>query len=805
MTSNVWINHPIFHDKRYLILGLIISQLLLCILAWNVHQIQVINDATTRYIHRLEKLQGTIIHLDEVLSMSAHMAATTGGGAWEARYVKHEPELNQAIEEAIKLLSKVDIIEVASQINEVNSKLVKIEKQAFALVNKGELTKAQDLLFSPQYKMLKKLYAYDMVKLTNHINNTTLNQLLSRDDMVRVIYIIITSLFLLLLFYWFGVFRALQQIKSKLETSKSAQSTELKLLNQNLQANQRLLESIRSAQSNFIHNIDAKIVFNKLLDDVLLITSSEYGFIGEAHVDKSGNPYLKTHAITDISWNDESRKFYEENAPTGLEFVNLKSLFGVVLTSKKLVISNDPANDPRRCGIPKGHPALNSFVGIPLQFGGQMVGMLGIANRPGGYDEDLVQYLQPLISTLANLIDAWRTSVDRTKLITDLKVAKIEAEDSNKAKSEFLAVMSHEIRTPLNAILGMTEVVKELNSDTNQERYLQVIEKSGHNLLSLIEDILDLSHIEAGQITLENKLIDLNDIAKDAIDIHSQVAENKGLYLYFDISSEVPKKIQGDQKRLRQVLLNILGNAVKFTDKGTVELRVSCPSQNTVQFSVKDSGPGIPEDKHVLIFEPFSQVDSSNTRRHGGVGLGLAICKRLVDVMKGKIWVESGYNKGSVFHVSIPIIDENVQNELELHKESSKEENIKQKDRPTTILLAEDVIENAIVIEAFLFQTLNHLEIVEDGLQAVQKIQSGNRYDLILMDIQMPVMDGLEATRQIRAWEKEEGYARTPILALTAHAMEGDTELSLAAGCDIHITKPISKHMLLDYIEEYKK
>jgi signal transduction histidine kinase/CheY-like chemotaxis protein len=805
MASKNWIKHPIFHDRRYLFFGLIISQILLGILAWNVHRIQVINDGTTSYISRLEQLQGTIIHLDEVLTMSTLMAASTGDLKWETRYQKHEPELDFAIQEAIKLLPEVENIDGVLQTNLANNKLVNIEKTAFILVRKGELQKAQNLLFSQQYKDLKNKYADGMVKFANHLKGTAQNKLFSRDNRVRVIYGIITSLFLMLLLYWFGVLLALQLIKSKLETSKDAQTHVLKQLNQDLISNQQLLESIRSAQSNFIHNIDAKIVFDKLLEDVLSITSSEYGFVGETHIDKNGNPYLKTHAITNISWNDETRRFYEENAPTGLEFVNLKSLFGVVLTSQKMVISNDPSNDPRRCGIPKGHPALNSFVGIPLKFGGHMVGMLGIANRHGGYDEDLVQYLQPLISTLANLIDAWRTSIDRTKLISDLRIAKITAEDSNKAKSEFLAVMSHEIRTPLNAILGMTEVVLENNSDSEQDRYLKVIEKSGNNLLSLIEDILDLSHIEAGQITLENKIIDIAELTKEAIDIHSQNAKNKGLHLLLHVSPEVPNNILGDKKRLRQVLLNIIGNAVKFTDKGTVELRVLLPCDDTIKFSVFDSGIGVSKEKQQHIFEPFSQVDSSNTRRHGGVGLGLSICKRLVDVMNGKIWIESESMNGSVFHISIPLVDNDHLTDKRHLEYSAQGQRVILTESSTSILLAEDVKENAIVIEAYLSQTHYQLETVEDGLQAVNKIQSGNIYDLVLMDIQMPVMDGLEATRQIRVWEKEKKCARTPILALTAHAMGGDTEKSLAAGCDVHITKPINKRMLLDYIEKFKK
>ena len=386
---------------------------------------------------------------------------------------------------------------------------------------------------------------------------------------------------------------------------------------------------------------------------------------------------------------------------------------------------------------------------------------------------------------------------------SELRLAMETADLANRAKSEFLAVMSHEIRTPLNAILGMSEVARELTMDAEQLRYLEIINRSGKNLLTLIEDILDLSYIESGRLVLEKGQVNLRELTQEAMDIHLHNANNRGVAMLCRIASEIPESIEGDQKRLRQVLLNLLGNAIKFTTKGKVELRVALHSHDRVLFSVLDSGIGIPEDKQTLIFSPFSQADSSSTRKHGGVGLGLAICKRLLDSMGGEIWVESQVGKGSTFNFVIPLaVDDQQLTPTPVAANSVTGGEVNTVD-VHSILLAEDNMDNAMVIDAYLMNSNHQVEIVRNGKQALVNIQSKKRYDLVLMDIQMPIMDGLEATRQIRAWEKNQGSSRIPILAMTAHAMSGDAEKSLAAGCDSHITKPITREELLGAIDMF--
>lgn len=533
---------------------------------------------------------------------------------------------------------------------------------------------------------------------------------------------------------------------------------------------------------------------------------------------------------------------------------------------------------------------------------------------------------------------------DQKQAQEDLVASKEKAEEASRAKSEFLSIMSHEIRTPLNAIIGMSDLLAETSLDDDQQNYVRTFRNAGESLLSIINNILDYSKIEAGKVEMEYAGFDLVDVMEKISAILALQAYKKRIELMVDIPHHVPTALVGDPQRLRQVLMNLIGNAVKFTEKGEVTVSLetveeeSLPGEAAIRFSIRDTGVGIPADKLPIIFERFSQADSSVTRRFGGTGLGLAISRKLVNLMGGNISVESEEGRGSCFFFTLKfrrqketglksqevaidmkglrvlVVDDNATNRLIVHrmllpwgavvtdafdakdamkelsrqirsqsapydliildrhmpgmdgfelaefirkaprlndskmimmtsdsfnidtarvhragisgylvkpvKKSDLKEMIKKtlglqggvvktgipapspaKLAALKILLVEDAENNRMLVRSYLEKTPFIVEEAENGQIALEKFRKGV-YDIILMDMQMPVMDGYTATREIRKWEKETGAEPTPVLALTAHVFQEDIEKSLDAGCNAHLTKPIRKEALLSAIVE---
>ncbi len=392
-----------------------------------------------------------------------------------------------------------------------------------------------------------------------------------------------------------------------------------------------------------------------------------------------------------------------------------------------------------------------------------------------------------------------KLNTDLEKANRELAEACMRAEEASRAQSQFVANVSHEIRTPMNSVLGMLGLVLETRLDPDQRENLQLAEHSARALLNLLNDILDFSRIEAGALTVERAPFDLHRCARNAVRLLETRAREKGLDLVCELDPSLPETVRGDGAKLRQVLINLAGNAVKFTHSGRVSVSARVEEARdgglTVRFSVSDTGIGIPESALGLIFEPFRQADSSTARRFGGTGLGLAISRRLVEAMGGRIWVESEAGRGSTFYFTVDL-EPCAEPVPEAHHEPEKRPEF---DRPLRVLIAEDNPLNQRLLVKLLEARGMRLEIANNGREAVEKFAPG-RYDVVLMDVQMPEMDGLAAVAAIRKAESGAG-SRVPIIALTAHAMTSDARRCLEAGMDSHLPKPIDAPKLFAEIE----
>ncbi len=521
--------------------------------------------------------------------------------------------------------------------------------------------------------------------------------------------------------------------------------------------------------------------YQELLDyalkEAIVLTESKIGYIYFYSEEKE---QFELH-----SWSDDAMKECQVMDAQTVYNLNATGCWGEAVRQRKAFIVNEySTKNPYVRGIPDGHVRLEKFLTVPVFSDDEIVAVVGVANKKQDYD-------QQDIDQLTLLMDSVWSIVARQKAFIEIQSAKVLAEKANRAKSDFLANMSHELRTPMNGILGMMSLIDDDSIDPRQLAFINMARESANHLLYLIEDMLELSRIDIGKITLRSEKFNIVELVSDLLSTLKIRAEEKGLSFVFEYS-KTNIEYFGDRHRITQILVNLLTNAIKYSQKGTIYIKIML--EKNLIISVRDEGIGIPANRIDEIFEPFHQLEDPYTKEHGGIGAGLAIVKNLLDLLGGSISVHSFVNEGSEFVISLPIQKTPV---LKTEKQKTSVKNKKDnKIKKLTILVVEDEAINRIYVRSILENSKFNVLEAGNGLEAVDMVKR-HKPDCVLMDIGLPVLNGIEATKQIK---ENPNCKEIPVIAVTAHALHEDRERIYRSGVSNVVVKPYAEKSLIDAI-----